>query len=37
MVLGATLFIMLIGLGDTLQIVDLRVLALFAGLVALGG
>lgn len=37
MVLGATLFVMLIGLGDALQIIDLRVLALFVGLVALGG
>jgi len=37
MVLGATLFVMLIGLGDTLPVLDLRVLALFAGLIALGG
>lgn len=37
MVLGATLFVMLIGLGDTLPVLDLRVLALFAGLITLGG
>jgi NADH-ubiquinone oxidoreductase chain 5 len=37
MVLGATLFVMLIGLGDTLPILDLRVLALFVGLISLGG